>query len=79
LFFGSIAECLLREADCPVLAIGPQSYKDPWIGNSCRDRTFLFATHFGQASWIGLSEAIAIADHFRAKLVSLSFSPVVGP
>ncbi len=79
LFFGSIAECLLREADCPVLAIGPHSYKDPWIGGSCRDRTFLFATDFGQASVIGLSEATAIADHFRAKLVSLSFSPVVGP
>lgn len=79
LFFGSVAESLLREADCPVLAIGPHSYKDPWIDSSRRDRTFLFATHFGQASLIGLSEAIAIADHFRAKLVFLGVIPAGAP
>ncbi len=79
LFFGSVAECILREADCPVLTIGPHSYKDPWIGSSYRDRTFLFATDFGQASLLGLSQAIATANQFGAKLAFLSVIPAVPP
>jgi nucleotide-binding universal stress UspA family protein len=72
LFFGSIAEQLFRQADCPVLTFGPHSDDRPWFEMSTAHRTFLFATDFGHASLHGLPLVIAAANQFGAKLVFLS-------
>src|ERR1039457_3848018 len=62
LFFGSIAEQIFREADCPVLTLGPHTDGRPWFGTSSTHRTFLFATDFGPASLHALPRAIAAAN-----------------
>jgi nucleotide-binding universal stress UspA family protein len=77
LLFGSVAEQICRQADCPVLTFGPHSYERPWVGTSTKHRTFLFATDFGQASLGGLPHAIAVSNHFGAKLCFLSVVPAV--
>ena len=75
LFFGSIAEQIFRQADCPVLTFGPHTDGRPWFGRSSKQRTFLFATDFGPASLHGLPQAIAAANQFGAKLAFLSIIP----
>jgi nucleotide-binding universal stress UspA family protein len=75
LFFGSVAEQIFRQADCPVLIFGPHSKPHSWIGTPARGRTFLFATNFGQASAQGLAQAIAVATDFEAKLAFLNVVP----
>jgi len=75
LFFGSIAEQIFRQADCPVLTFGPHSDGRSWFGTSSTHRTFLFTTDFGPASLHGLPQAIAAANQFGAKLAFLSIVP----
>ncbi|MGD0468720.1 MAG: universal stress protein [Terriglobales bacterium] len=75
LLFGSIAEQIFRQADCPVLTFGPHTDGRPWFGTSSTHRTFLFATDFGHASLHGLPQAIASANQFGAKLAVLSIIP----
>ncbi|MGB2606275.1 MAG: universal stress protein [Candidatus Sulfotelmatobacter sp.] len=75
LFFGSIAEQIFRQADCPVLTLGPHTDGRPWFGTSSTPRTFLFATDFGPASLHGLPQAIAAVNQFGAKLAFLSIVP----
>jgi nucleotide-binding universal stress UspA family protein len=75
MFFGSIAEEIFRQADCPVLTFGPNTDGRPWFGTSFSHRTFLFATDFGPASLHGLAQAIAAANQFGAKLAFLSVVP----
>ena len=75
LFFGSIAEQIFRQADCPVLTLGPHTDGVPWFGTSSTRPTFLFATDFGLASLNGLPQAIAAANQFGAKLAFLSIVP----
>ena len=75
LFFGSIAEQIFRQTDCPVLTFGPHTDGRPWFGTSSTHRTFLFATDFGPASLHGLPHAIAAANQFGAKLAFLSIIP----
>jgi nucleotide-binding universal stress UspA family protein len=75
LFFGSIAEQIFRQADCPVLTFGPHTDGRPWFGTSSEHRTFLFATDFGDASLHGLPQAIAAANQFGARLAFLSIIP----
>ena len=75
LFFGSIAEQIFRQADCPVLTFGPHTDGRPRFGTSSTHRTFLFATDFGTASLHGLPHAIAAANQFGAKLAFLSIIP----
>ena len=77
--FGSAAEEIFRQADCPVLILGPHSQEHPWIGAPSKHRTFLFATDFGQASLYGLPQAIAVADHFGASLAFLNILPAIPP
>lgn len=79
LFFGSVAEQIFRQAGCPVLIFGPQSRQLAGAGPPSRTRTFLFATDFGQASLHALSQSIAVANHFEAKLVFLNVIPAVPP
>jgi nucleotide-binding universal stress UspA family protein len=75
LFFGSIAEQIFRQADCPVLTFGPHTDGRPWFGMSSTNRTFLFVTDFGPASLHGLPQTIAAANQFGAKLAFLSIIP----
>jgi len=75
LFFGSIAEQIFRQADCPVLTFGPHTDGRLWFGTPCTHRTFLFATDFGPASLHGLPQAIAAANQLGAKLAFLSIIP----
>ena len=75
LFFGSIAEQICRQADCPVLTFGPHTDGRPWFGTSCTHPTFLFATDFGPVSLNGLPQAIAAANQFGAKLAYLTIVP----
>ena len=77
LLFGSIAEQIFRQADCPVLTFGPYSHDRPWFDTSSTHPTFLFATDFGQASLHGLPQAIAAANQFGAKLAFLSIIPAI--
>ena len=77
LFFGSIAEQIFRQADCPVLTLGPRSDDRPWFETSSTQRTFLFATDFRHASLQGLPQAIAAANQFGAKLSFLSIVPAI--
>jgi nucleotide-binding universal stress UspA family protein len=77
LFFGSVAEQIFRQADCPVLTLGPHTDGSPWFETSSTRRTFLFATDFGHASLYGLSQAIAAANQFGAKLAFLSIIPAI--
>ena len=72
LFFGSAAEQIFRQADCPVLTFGPCSHDRPWFDTSATPPTFLFATDFGIASLHALPQAIAAANQFGAKLAFLS-------
>ena len=75
LFFGSIAEQIFRQADCPVLTLGPYADGRPWFETSSRQRTFLVATDFGHASLHALPQAIAAANQFGARLAFLSIVP----
>ena len=72
LFFGSIAEQIFRQADCPVLTFGPYSHDCPWFETSYAHPRFLFATDLGHASIHGLPQAIAAANQFGATLAFLS-------
>jgi len=77
LFFGSCAEQIFRQADCPVLTFGPNSDDRVWYGTSSSRRVFLLATDFGPASLHGLPQAIAAANQFGAKLAFLSIIPAI--
>ena len=77
LFLGSVAEQIFRQADCPVLTLGPHTDGRPWFGTSPTRRTFLFATDFGHASLHGLPHAIAAASQFGAKLAFLRIIPAI--
>ena len=67
LFFGSVAEQIFRQAECPVLTFGPHSQEYPWVGTTSRDRTFLFATDFGQASLHGLTPSDGGCQSLRSQ------------
>jgi nucleotide-binding universal stress UspA family protein len=75
LLLGSVAEEIFRHANCPVLTVGPGAYARPRIETHRSNRTFLFATDFGEASVDALSYAISFANQFEARLVLLSVIP----
>ena len=75
LLLGSVAEMIFRQADCPVLTVGPGAYAQPRIEIPRANRTFLLATDFGDASIHALPYAISFANQFEAKLVLLSVIP----
>ena len=77
LFLGSVAEQIFRQAGCPVLIFGPRAQPLPLVGSPSRTRTFLFATDFGQGSLRALSQSVAAANHFGAKLIFLNVIPAV--
>jgi nucleotide-binding universal stress UspA family protein len=77
LLLGSVAERIFRHAACMVLTVGPGSYQDFRVGGPRANRTFLFATDFGEASLRALPIAISSANQFGAKLVLLNVIPAV--
>jgi nucleotide-binding universal stress UspA family protein len=75
LVFGSVAEQIFRHADCPVLTVGPGSFKDPMIDNTGVVFPFLFGTDFGAASLRALPYAVSFANRVRTKLIVLHVIP----
>lgn len=77
LLLGSVAEQVFRQAPCPVLTVGPGSFRDSRVEGSHGSRVLLFATDFGHASVHAVPYAISAANHFVAKLVFLHVEPAV--
>ena len=73
LALGSVAEEVVRQADCPVITVGPKVVK-PEV-TDCR--SILFATDFDPASRKALPYAISLAQESGAKLVLLHMVPPV--
>jgi nucleotide-binding universal stress UspA family protein len=75
LLLGSVAEEVFRNADCPVLTMGPHATR--WnIGGNLRH--ILYATDFGPESLHGLPYAISLAEENRARLTLLHVAPEPG-
>jgi nucleotide-binding universal stress UspA family protein len=72
LLLGSVAEQIFRQAEGMVLTVGPGSYQNSRVDVPVENRTFLFATDFGESSRNALPYAISIANQFEAKLVLLN-------
>ena len=59
LLLGSVAEEVFRNAECPVLTVGPHATRWPADGNL---RHIVYATDFGPESVHGLPYAISLAE-----------------
>jgi nucleotide-binding universal stress UspA family protein len=73
LALGSVAEEVLRLADCPVLTVGPRV--EAGISEIAGPRTIVFATDFGAASARALPYALSLAERFDAQLVLVHMVP----
>jgi nucleotide-binding universal stress UspA family protein len=77
LLLGSVAEQVLRHADCPVLTIGPD------VVASLVDHELLshilFATDFSDGSMLALPYALSLAEENDAELTLLHVMEVVQP
>jgi nucleotide-binding universal stress UspA family protein len=68
LLLGSVAEEVFRNAECPVLTVGPHATRGKVDGDL---RHILYATDFGTESMYGLPYAISLAEENRARLTLL--------
>jgi nucleotide-binding universal stress UspA family protein len=75
LLLGSVAEEVFRNAECPVLTMGPHATR--W-GSDGNLQHILFATDFGPESLHGLPYAISLAEENRARLTLLHVAPEPG-
>jgi nucleotide-binding universal stress UspA family protein len=75
LLLGSVAEEVFRNAECPVLTLGPHVTRWDIDGNL---RHILFATDFGPESVHALPYAISLAEENRARLTLLHVAPETG-
>ncbi len=75
LLLGSVAEEVFRNAECPVLTMGPHATRWEIDGNL---KHILFATDFGPESLHGLAYAISLAEENRARLTLLHVAPEPG-
>ncbi|MGA7847476.1 MAG: universal stress protein, partial [Terriglobales bacterium] len=75
LLLGSVAEEVFRNAECPVLTVGPNASR--WLANG-NLRHILYATDFGPESLHGLPYAISLAEENRARLTLLHVAPEPG-
>ena len=71
---GSVAEEVLRQANCPVLTVGPHVAA---VANGVR--CIVFATDFGPASTKAFPHALALAEAYGAKLVMVHLFPMLPP
>lgn len=74
---GSVAEEILRRAECPVVTVGPAFQMDSGVGNTRQPRPILFATDFHKASLQALPYAIDFARERHVKLVLLHVIPLL--
>jgi nucleotide-binding universal stress UspA family protein len=72
LLLGSVAEEVFRNAECPVLTMGPHATRWQIDGNL---QHVLFATDFGPESLHALPYAISLAEENRARLTLLHVAP----
>ncbi len=72
---GSVAEQVFRDATCPVLTVGPYSYRESRVDLTGEIRTYLFATDFGEASLGALPQAVSLANQTKARLTLLHVVP----
>jgi nucleotide-binding universal stress UspA family protein len=70
---GSVAEQVLRLAECPVLTVGP--HVAPCASEQVEFQRILFATDFGAPANKALPYAITLAEDHQAKLVMLHMVP----
>jgi len=77
LLLGSVAEQIFRHADCPVLTVGPGSYREAHVGSVPASRTLLFPTDFSETSRHALPHAVAFANRFGAQLIFLHVVPAI--
>jgi len=75
LLLGSVAEEIFRNAECPVLTVGPHATRWPADGKL---RHIVYATDFGPESVHGLPYAISLAAENRARLTLLHVAPEPG-
>jgi len=73
LALGSVAEQVLRQAQCPVLTVGP--HVGTAGSGTLEFRRILFATDFGPASAKAFPYALSLAEDYQAKLVLLHMVP----
>ena len=72
---GSVAEEVFRNAECPVLTVGPHATRWEIDGKL---RHILYATDFGPESVHGLPYALSLAEENRARLTLLHVAPEPG-
>jgi len=72
---GSVAEEVFRNAQCPVLTVGPHATHWEIDGKL---RHILYATDFGPESVHGLPYAISLAEENRARLTLMHVAPEPG-
>lgn len=77
LILGSVAEEIFRAADCPVLSVGPHSYRETRVESSGETRNYLFATDFSEASLGALPHALSFVSRMEARLILLHVVPAV--
>ena len=75
LLLGSVAEEVFRNAECPVLTVGPHAAACE-AGSHLRH--ILYATDFGPESLHALPYAISLAEENRARLTLLHVAPEPG-
>jgi len=75
LLLGSVAEEVFRNAECPVITMGPHLTRWKIDGNL---QHVLFATDFGPESLHALPYAISLAEENRARLTLLHVAPEPG-
>lgn len=72
---GSVAEQIFRQAQCPVVTVGPAGHAVSPIDKKEPFGPFLMATDFGAASLSALPYAASFTNHFGARLVVLHVLP----
>lgn len=75
LLLGSVAEEVFRNAECPVLTVGPHATRGKIDGDL---QHILYATDFGKESTHALPYAISLAEENRARLSLLHVAPEPG-
>jgi nucleotide-binding universal stress UspA family protein len=75
LLLGSVAEEVFRNAECPVLTVGPHAAHWEVDGKL---RHILYATDFGPESVHGLPYALSLAEENQARLTLLHVAPEPG-
>ena len=72
---GSVAEEVFRQADCPVLTVGPHCYREGRIEFTGDNRTYVFATDLSEASLGALPHAVSFAVRTKARLIVVHVVP----